>query len=145
MEKFRAFLLACLLPALAVFCVIPSFADGYSPGIQVRILLKTDTTSLGAAVKYPEVANPEVTSIEVTIPPGAETGWHRHPVPGYAYVLSGSLTLEVEGVATRTLRAGEAYAELVGVRHNGKNSGNDPVKLIAFFTGEKGMPFTVRD
>ena len=137
------------IPSFIVFLTFAMttcvFADGYAGNIQVRVLLKTDTTALGRAVEYPDVASPEVTAIEVTIPPGAETGWHRHSVPWYAYVVAGSLELEVEGGVRVALKAGQAYAELVGVRHNGRNTGNDTVKLVAFFTGEKGKPFTIRE
>ncbi len=133
------FLCLLLLPAL-------SFADdGYSGNIRVRVLLKTDTTSLGQAVEYPDVDDPEVTAIEVTIPPGGETGWHRHPVPGYGYILEGTLTLETGEGRTFVLTPGQAFAEVVKTRHNGRNLGKVPVKLVAFFTGEKGKPFTVKD
>jgi quercetin dioxygenase-like cupin family protein len=130
--------------ALALACVLPvlSHADGYGADVRLRLLMKTDTTSLGARIVYPATDSAEVTAFEATIPPGGETGWHRHPYPGYAYVLEGELTLEVEGGRQLVLKAGEPYAELVGVRHNGRNLGKVPVKLVAFFTGVKGRPLT---
>lgn len=136
--------LQILFVALAfVFFAAPrAAADGYTGNISVRMLMKTDTTSLGQAIAYPDIANPEVTAIEVVIPPGGETGWHRHPVPGYGYILAGTLTLETEEGKTFVLGAGSAFAEVVKSRHNGRNLGKEPVKLVAFFTGEKGKPFT---
>ncbi len=122
-----------------------AFADGYTGNIAVRVLLKTDTTSIGASIRYPDIENPEVTAIEVTIPPGAETGWHRHPVPGYGYILSGELTLETASGKTFVLGPGRAFAEVVDEAHNGRNLGKDPVKLVAFFTGEKGKAFTIKE
>ena len=62
---------------------------GYAQGVKVRVLQRTDTTALGQPVAYPVTDSAEVTAVEVEIPPGGETGWHRHPFPGYAYVLSG--------------------------------------------------------
>jgi len=44
--------------------------------------------------------DPEVTVMTVELSPGTETGWHTHPVLVYAYILSGSLTVEVEGKNT---------------------------------------------
>lgn len=126
-------------------CAGTLFADGYTGDIRVRVLLKTDTTSLGHAIEYPEVGAPEVTAIEVVIPPGGETGWHRHPVPGYGYVLSGTLTLETGEGKTFTFGPGDAFAEVVKTRHNGRNLGTEPVKLVAFFTGEKGKAFTIKE
>ena len=120
-------------------------ADGYTGNIQVRTLLRTDTTSIGQRIEYPKVGHAEVTGIEVVVPPGGETGWHRHPVPGYGLILEGVLTLESADGKVQTLSPGEAFAEMVGVRHNGRNLGTEPVRLVAFFTGEKGKPFTVRE
>jgi quercetin dioxygenase-like cupin family protein len=133
--------------ALAFFASLafsggPVRSEGYGSGVKIRVLLKTDTNALGRPLAYPDVAHPEVTSFTATIPPGAETGWHLHPYPGYAYVLAGELTLEVEGGKNIVLHTGDAYAELVNVRHNGRNLGKDTVRLVAFFTGEKGKAFT---
>ncbi len=141
-----AFASACAV-ALAVLAAWPSaaHADGYSGNIRVRVLMKTDTTSNGQAVEYPAVDHPEVTAIEVTIPPGGETGWHRHPVPGYGYILAGTLTLETEDGQTFVLGPGQAFAEVVKSRHNGRNTGTEDVRLIAFFTGERGKAFTVKN
>jgi quercetin dioxygenase-like cupin family protein len=142
MKNLRTFALTGSL--FAIWAVLVS-ADGYTGNIQVRVLLKTDTTSLGQAMEYPDIDNPEVTAIEVIIPPGGGTGWHRHPVPGYGIILSGTLTLETEGGNTFVFVPGQAFAEVVKVRHNGRNLGKIPVKLVAFFTGEKGRPFTIKD
>jgi quercetin dioxygenase-like cupin family protein len=141
------------LPTLTAFAFLfclagtsgSAFADGYTGNIQVRVLLKTDTTSIGQAVEYPDIDSGEVTAIEVIIPPGGQTGWHRHPVPGYGYILAGTLTLETEGGKTFVFRPGDAFAEVVKARHNGRNLGKEPVKLVAFFTGAKGRAFTIKD
>ena len=119
-------------------------AEGYRREIRITPLLRTSTTAFGQPISYPQIAQPEVTSVLVEIPPGAETGWHRHPVPCYAYILSGSLSVEIEDGTTHVLSAGQALAETVNTLHNGKNLGTEPVKLVMFATGEKGSPFTVR-
>jgi quercetin dioxygenase-like cupin family protein len=80
----------------------------------------------------------------VEIPPGAQTGWHKHPYPCFAYILSGSLTVEMEGGKVHELTAGQAMAESVNVMHNGKNTGEEPVKLVMFVMGEREKPFTER-
>lgn len=130
---------------LSLLFPVSAAAEGYTGDIEVRVLLKTDTTSLGQAVEYPDVDNPQVTAIEVVIPPGGETGWHRHPVPGYGYVLSGELTLLTEAGKTFLFGPGSAFAEVVRARHNGVNNGKEPVRLVAFFTGEKGQAFTEKE
>lgn len=97
---------------------------------------------IGQNIAYPKVEHSEVTGLEVRIPSGQETGWHTHSMPGYAYVLSGTITLKYEKGITRQFKSGDAFAEVVNVSHNGQNNGPAEVVLIVFFTGEKGVPFT---
>jgi quercetin dioxygenase-like cupin family protein len=116
----------------------------YQQDIKVTVLLKTGTTTLGQPIECHQTSNPEVTALQVEIAPGKETGWHRHPVPGYAYVLSGTLAIEMEDGQHFQFEAGKAFAEVISTLHNGKNLGKEPVILLVFFTGEAGKPFTVR-
>jgi quercetin dioxygenase-like cupin family protein len=120
-------------------------AEVYEKRVQVTPLLRTTTTSAGQPIVYPEIADPEVTAMLVEIPAGAETGWHKHPFPCYAYILSGEILVDVQGGATNHFTAGQAFAESVDMLHNGRNAGPEPVRLVMFVTGEKGEPFTVRE
>jgi len=86
----------------------------------------------------------EVTAVHVILPPGAQTGWHKHPVPCFAYILEGELDVQLASGETKTLKAGEAYAESVDVMHNGVNKGDAPVKLIMFAAGTCGQPYAVK-
>jgi quercetin dioxygenase-like cupin family protein len=136
---------------LTLFCV--SFLLGSFPLIvysddyisaKVTVIKKALTTASGQEMEYPRTGKPEVTALLVEIPSGSETGWHLHPVPVYAYVLSGTLTSEMENGERRDYKEGEAIFEAVNTPHNGKNLGEIPVKLIVFYTGEEGKPVTVR-
>src|SRR5688572_5473540 len=113
-------------------------SEGYASKVRITPLLKTSVTSSGDPVAYLRTDQPEVTAVDVEIPPGAETGWHRHPVPCYAYLLAGSLEVELENGRKNSLKAGQALVETVGVAHNGRNTGTEPVRLVMFITGEKG-------
>lgn len=138
---------AAILLALAAW-IEPSPAgteSGYTKSIQVSPLLRTTETIAGQPIAYSRVENPEVTSLLVEIPPGAETGWHRHPFPCYAYMLAGTIEVSTRDGTVRSFKAGDAFAESVNVPHNGRNTGTEPVKIILFVTGEKGQPFTVRE
>lgn len=119
-------------------------SDDYSKGIVVQSLLQTSTTASGQPIVYPKTDSPEVRMLMVDIPPGAETGWHRHPMPCYAYILSGSVTVELDNGKNYTFHAGQGFAETVGTLHNGKNSGKEPVKLVMTVLGVKGVPTTER-
>jgi quercetin dioxygenase-like cupin family protein len=118
-------------------------ADDYASGVEASLILKTTTTTGYYPVKYLNTQVPEITAMKVEIKPGAETGWHSHPVPLYAYVLEGNLTVELKGGKTYHFTAGDAIVEVVNLPHNGKNLGTMPVVLIAFYTGETGTPNTV--
>ncbi|MGZ3607418.1 MAG: cupin domain-containing protein [Syntrophales bacterium] len=119
-------------------------ADEYSGSVQARVVLKTKNMSNGQPIAYLKSDNPEVTVMTVELPAGAETGWHTHPVPVYAYIISGSLTIEVEGKNTSVFQAGDAIIEVVNTRHCGKNTGTVPVKLVVFYTGAENLPNVTR-
>lgn len=124
---------------------IPSsgFCEEYT-GAKVTVIKKAVTSAGGRNIEYPKTDQPEVTALLVEIPSGKETGWHLHPVPVYAYVLSGTLTAEMENGERLDYREGEAVFEAVNTPHNGKNLGEIPVRLVVFYMGEEGKPITVK-
>jgi quercetin dioxygenase-like cupin family protein len=138
----RKYLIA-LLFFFALGVPYSAVAGDYGSGVEASLILKTTTTTGHYPAKYLNTEKPEITVMKVEIKPGAETGWHSHPVPLYAYVLEGDLTVEVKGGKTYQFTAGDAIVEFVNVPHNGKNLGTMPVVLIAFYTGEIGTPNTV--
>ena len=135
MKKF----FAVLLFASFVFGVNAQ----YNKGVVLEPVLKTDTTSIGQKIVYPNFANDEVSVVKVTIPSGKSTGWHKHTFPVFAYVLQGTLTVEVENKKTLQFPKGSSFSEVINTLHNGENNGTEDVVLIAFFMGEKGKPLSV--
>jgi len=115
----------------------------YNKGVVLEPVLKTDTTSIGQKIVYPNFANDEVSIVKVTIPPGKSTGWHKHTFPVFAYVLQGTLTVEVENKKTLQFPKGSSFSEVINTLHNGENNGKEDLILIAFFMGEKGKPLSV--
>jgi quercetin dioxygenase-like cupin family protein len=120
-----------------------AFGSDYE-GVKVTPLKKTTTTTTGKKVAYPKTDTPEVTAVLVEIPVNGETGWHLHPVPVYAYVLSGELAVEIEKGKDFSFKEGDALVEVVNEAHNGRNTGKEPVKLVVFYTGVEGSPNTVK-
>jgi len=118
-------------------------SDDYT-GASVTVIKKATITADGRKMEYLKTDKPEVTALLVELRPGNETGWHVHPVPVYAYVLSGVLTAEMGNGERRDYKEGEAIFEAVNTPHNGKNLGKIPVELMVFYTGEEGKPVTVR-
>jgi quercetin dioxygenase-like cupin family protein len=102
---------------------------------------------LGEEFQYPVTSNPEITSSIVRLEPGAETGWHLHEAPMYAYILEGTLevTYEVAGsMMTKVYNEGEAIMEGLDTRHNGKNTSDRPVSVLVVNMGSPGLENTVK-
>ena len=73
------------------------------------------------------------------LPPGAESGIHYQSGNEVAYVLEGSVTLEVKGKPPVSLKPGETFQTRAKEVHNVKNvSPTAPVKVLVFYVIEKG-------
>lgn len=127
---------------LSFICTILTAQSQYNKGVKLEPILKTDTTSIGQKIVYPQVENAEVSIIKVTIPTGQSTGWHKHAFPVFAYVLQGTLTVKIEGGKTLRFTAGSSFSEVINTNHNGENNEKEDLVLIAFFMGEKGKPLS---
>lgn len=138
-------------PALFLFAVALSVSPagfGAEPGAYAREtkitpLVKTQVDGAGKPLVYP-TGPAEVTGVLVEIPAGAQTNWHKHPVPAFAYMLEGELRVDLETGASRTFKAGEAITEVVNLLHNGVVLGRTPVKLVMFVVGIAGQPYAVK-
>lgn len=133
--------------ALLVFGFsLPATAFALDPGegVVVTPLVKTTTSWDGAPLAYP-TGTPEVTGVMIEIAPGAETGWHLHPVPCFAMMLQGTLDVALKDGRVNHLKPGDAFAEVVNTWHNGRNVGSDPAKLIVFYAGAQGLSLTVKE
>jgi quercetin dioxygenase-like cupin family protein len=81
----------------------------------------------------------EAILVERTLPPGAESGKHTQAGNEIVYVESGSVTVEVQGKAAKTVKAGEAFSTTAGEVHNVKNaSSSEAAKALAFYVAKKG-------
>jgi len=119
-------------------------AAEYSSGIVATVLKKTTLTSNGQKIVYPRTDRAEVTAMAIDIDPGTETGWHSHPIPVYAYMVSGTLDVELQDASHIVYKAGDVIIEVMNAMHNGMNRGTEKVRLIAFYTGEEGSPTVVK-
>lgn len=114
----------------------------YNKEIKVEPVLKTDTTSIGQKIGYLTTSDPEVTILKITFPSGTSTGWHKHVIPVFAYVMKGKLTVEFENGKTVAFAENSSFAESMNSFHNGKNVEKDELILIAIYLGEKGKPLS---
>jgi quercetin dioxygenase-like cupin family protein len=125
------------LPALLVLAL---GAPSSSPRSSARYETLIQTTSAwdGTAYQHYPAGQPQISILKLTIPPHTALKWHVHPMPNAAYVLSGDLTIEERGGASKHVVAGQAVAETVGVVHRGV-TGNEPAVLIVFYAGAPGL------
>lgn len=131
---------------LAAVVLTGCAGPGAPPVSAISLLDRTDETVLDRNFSYPETDSPEVSSSIVTIQPGAETGWHLHEAPMYAYVLRGALhvTYEADGIlVTKVYEEGESIMEALGTAHNGYNPGNVAVSVLVVNMGSPELANTV--
>ena len=102
-----------------------------------------------AAVKRSVVLNEDMSIPDregvmatVELPPGSAEGPHTHFAEVFAFVLEGTISLEVEGKPTATLKAGDVFHIPTGKVHQGINNGSATAKLAVVFFAEKGKPLT---
>ena len=76
----------------------------------------------------------KVTVVEVTIEPGKSGLPHRHPGPGFVYVVEGEYELGIDDQPTKIFKAGETFYEPTGCLHRvSKNpAAKGKTRLIAF-------------
>lgn len=125
------------------FGFVGAFASEYE-GVKVSLIKKATSAANGQKLAYAKDEKPEVTVALVEIPPGGDTGWHSHPIPVYAYVLSGTITVELEGGGQYDFKEGEAILEVINTPHIEMSKGKAPVKLVVFYTGVEGGQNTVK-
>ena len=103
-----------------------------APAVKRAVVLKEDTS----------VADREGVMAMVELPPGSTEGRHTHFADVFAFVLEGTVVLEVDGKPTTTLKAGDVFHVPAGKIHQGTNNGSVTAKLAAVFVAEKGKPLT---
>ena len=138
-EKFVCKLIVAGAIALGAFAV-----SGLEAGAQTEYQPKVDATTL---LDAPLAGMPgkKVIIKHLAAPPGFVGGKHFHPGHVFVYVLEGEITLEMEGDAPLTLKAGELFQEPLGRVMRGKNLSADAwAKFVVFQIGDEGKPMMVK-
>lgn len=110
---------------------------------RVEPLVSTSQTIIGEVIHYPGNAPAKIDSLIVTMEPGESTGWHKHGVPIYGYVLTGTLTVDYGDKGVRTYQQGTGFMEAMDHWHNGQNRGAVPVRVLVVFMGADGDKNTI--
>jgi quercetin dioxygenase-like cupin family protein len=101
-----------------------------APTIKRSILQKAD---------IPDGKKFEVVLGLAELPAGVNIGRHTHPGIEQGTVVSGEVTLTVEGQADKTYKPGDSWQIPLGAVHDAK-AGAEGAKVIVSYTVEKGQP-----
>lgn len=139
MQSFKQLV---LVPLLVLVAFQVHAAETAPAVVKSEILLKSDHSWDGAPyVGYP-AGRPELSLVRIVIPPHTALPWHTHPIPNAAYVVSGTLQVELRGSSKiQSLHAGDTLSETVNTVHRGV-TGEQPVELLVFYAGAPGVPLS---
>jgi quercetin dioxygenase-like cupin family protein len=112
-------------------------------GLKLTPVLEAATTITGQAIRFPQGDN-QFTAVVAEVAPGGQVGRHMHPVPLFVYMLEGTLSIEMDGHGAHTFSAGQGFAEVTNIWHNGRNLTDKPVRFLIVFAGQKGTPNLIR-
>ena len=126
---------ALLIASLLALFTEHALAQSYYP---VQTLLTTSQTVVGEDIHYPCGGKPQVTVAVVTVAPGSQAAFHRHPAPLVAYILEGELTVDYGEKGIKTFRQGDAVVEAMNLPNRGMNLSGGVVKLLAVYIGAEG-------
>ena len=118
----RALPLALVLVAVAT---APVLAE--SRPVTVETIARTAKTASGKPIAVPE--HPEVVVSTYEIAAHQRLPLHKHPYARYAYVLDGSLTVEVRDGSSHHYAKGDFIVEVIDEWHTGITA-DSPVKLL---------------
>jgi quercetin dioxygenase-like cupin family protein len=90
----------------------------------------------------PKGEKQELRVLVATLKPGETTPFHTHRFPVTVYVLEGTFTLEMEGRAPVTAKAGQAIVEPPQVKMTGHNrSSTEAMRVVIFYVSDPDTPF----
>jgi quercetin dioxygenase-like cupin family protein len=100
------------------------------PGLKRKILSQTE----GPMPGYVTIL------LETEIEAGATVARHTHPGIESTYVLEGEIEVPIQGLPTKTYKAGEGFQVPANTPHAGAKIGPKPVRLGSTYIVEKDKP-----
>lgn len=111
MNRIAPRIAAALLLAASATVLAHGPDDAPEDGEQVRVISSQDIIEKLAS------EDAKATVVEVTIEAGKSGLPHRHPGPGFGYVLEGEYELGIDDQPTKIFKAGETFYEPTGCLH----------------------------
>jgi len=90
-----------------------------------------------------EGTDEELQMMLITVPPGAQSEPHAHPVQGMNYIVEGAAESQYTGYPLQHYKVGDSYIDLAQVTHEvfRNPSNTQPLKFIVVFKIKKGVAF----
>jgi quercetin dioxygenase-like cupin family protein len=82
----------------------------------------------------------EVEMVSITVPPGADNGFHRHSGDQWTAVQEGEVTFTIKGQPLVVLKAGDSNYVPRGTIHRQQNLSDKPARYIVMNIFDKGKP-----
>lgn len=127
-----------------------ALATVMSAPVAVRAAAPVETVTLTFSHDIPNVPGKSLIAALVTYPARGASPAHTHAPSAfiYAYVLSGEIRSQVDGVPVRIYHPGESWYEAPGAHHTVSNNASrtKPAKLLAIFVVNSGdEPLVIPD
>ena len=86
------------------------------------------------------IAGREAVQAIAEIQPGAASDKHTHPGEEVAFILEGTVRIDIDGMPAKTLKANQGLIVPAGKAHKATNAGTGVAKVLATYIVEKGKP-----
>jgi len=81
-------------------------------------------------------------TVRTVVDPGGEVAPHTHPGIEMGYVLKGQATLNVRGLPSRSLAAGDSFTIPPRTVHSVRNAGPGALTMLSTYVVERGQPIS---
>jgi len=125
----------------AAHCGLTSLAATSAPSSQLEARTRI---VFSHALPQLDPAHLQVTTVEVTYPPGGSSAPHSHPCPVIGYVLHGAVRMQVKGGVESVYQAGESFYEAPNGVHlvSANASRKEPAVFLAYFICDHSAPLS---
>jgi quercetin dioxygenase-like cupin family protein len=135
MKRNVIMLTLVLAVGIAIGMIGSQFINAQQSPVKITVLQKVDLTGIEGKEGFIILAE---------IAPGVVGEKHYHPGHEFAYILDGSVILEIEGKPPVTYKSGETcYLPPKQVHYMKNVSTTAPFKVLAFSIIDKGQPLSV--
>ncbi|MDP6171376.1 MAG: cupin domain-containing protein [Prochlorococcus sp.] len=92
-------------------------------------------TVLGQSYNYPK-GIPALYAYSIRIKPGQKTDWHKHEIPFFASIISGSLIVDYGSKGKRTFEKGMSFVEAIDWCHQGYSASNKETVIFGLYLAQ---------